>query len=83
MNGRTQLQNYTSVFIQDALVQGDRFDAISVSHVRRNANMEAHKLAQFALLLEGGRIWYKDFPPCIADVIKTGNQGCYVTGNDY
>jgi len=55
MNRKTQLQNYTSVFIQDALVQGDRFDAVSFSHVRRSANMEAHKLAQLAYLLKEGK----------------------------
>ena len=75
------MQNYTSVFIKDALAQGDRFDEASFSHVRRSANMEAHKLAQLALLIEGGKTWYKDFPPCIAGTFDFGNHSCHVAGN--
>jgi len=49
LNSRKILQNYTSCFIHDAHTLGRLFEAVSFSHVKRSANMAAHKLAHLAL----------------------------------
>ena len=82
LNRRTQLQNYTSIFIQDALGMGEFFDVVSFSHVRRNANMVAHKLARLALQFEGGKIWFTDIPPCITNVLELEKPCDHVDGNE-
>jgi len=70
LNSRRKLQNYTSTFIHDAHILGSLFAAVSFSYVRRSANMVAHQLARLALASEGGKIWFREYPPCIATLIE-------------
>jgi len=64
------MQNYTSTFIHEAQVLGNRFTSVSFTHVRREANGVAHELARLALFSEGGNIWFGGCPPCIDTLIE-------------
>jgi len=80
LNKRTQTQSYASVFIQDALRLGELFDVVSFSHVRRNANRVAHRLARLALQFDGKETWNTALPQCITDVIELEKQCIPVPG---
>jgi hypothetical protein len=46
-----------------------------VKHVRRSANMAAHRLAKMALVLGENRIWRDDYPSSMREIVIADN--CY------
>jgi len=70
LNSKKILHNYTSCFIHDAHTLGSLFDAISFSHIRRSANMVAHKLTRLALESEGEKSWFRECPTCVVALIE-------------
>jgi hypothetical protein len=54
------------VLVQDARQQLDRLLEWKMQHVSRQANVEAHSLAKYALSLETEHLWTTDFPVCIS-----------------
>ena len=62
LNGRKDLMNYTSVFIQDALNMVNRFPVISFSFASRKTKNVAHELAHLSLSLGEERLWYDRWP---------------------
>lgn len=45
-----------------------------VKHVRREANVLAHKLAKFAVLREEEQIWQSDFPDFIKNIVNSEQE---------
>lgn len=62
-----QAPSYFGSVVADCKAFFPPFNSCIISHVRREANMLAHKLAKFALEI-GDNIWIEETPPCIASL---------------
>ena len=55
--------------VNDIQYLASQFSIISYSHVRRHCNTVAHSLARRAISFSSLRVWMKNIPPNIADVL--------------
>jgi ribonuclease HI len=54
----------------DAKLLGDRFEAWEINHVGHQANSAAHSLAKLAACMGLNRLWPREIPNCISEIIR-------------
>ncbi|TQD81099.1 hypothetical protein C1H46_033348 [Malus baccata] len=74
LNGASMDVSPIGPIIEDAKVLLLLIAEATASHIRRQANSVAHKLARFALHSGGDSIWVEETPSLISDLVEEDNS---------
>lgn len=74
LNGASMDMSLIGPIIEDAKVFLFSIAEATTSHIRRQANFVAHRLARFALHSGGDNIWVEETPSLISDLVEEDNS---------